>query len=164
VPKLDFHLRPARESDQGTIKAMIRRAQLNPFGLKWRRFTVGVDDEDCILGCIQLKPHNDGTDELASLVVSRKWRGRGIASALVVSVQGQAKGGLWLMCRRSLTPFYERFAFNVIDDPNQMSSYYRRIWWLARIFSLVTRRDMRLAIMQWHSFGASRLGLFGHEE
>lgn len=148
---LDFQLRPARHSDQSTIKAMVRRAQLNPLQLNWRRFTVAVDSRDHILGCVQQKPHRDGTEELASLVVARTWRGRGIGSALVGSVQDRAQDDLWLMCRRRLASFYERLGFHVVDEPSEMGAYYRRIRWLARIWTFVSRRDVHLAIMRWRA-------------
>lgn len=158
---LDFQLRPARQTDQRAIKAMVRRAQLNPLQLNWKRFTVAVDGKNHILGCIQRKPHGDGMDELASLVVARAWRGHGIARTLVTSIQQQAHSDLWLTCRRSLAPFYERFGFHDIDDPSEMGTYFRRIWRLARIFSFVTCRDMGLTIMHWQSPGTSREGHFG---
>jgi N-acetylglutamate synthase-like GNAT family acetyltransferase len=157
---LDFQLRPARQSDQSTIKAMVRRAQLNPLQLNWRRFTVAVDSADHILGCVQQKPHRDGTHELASLVVAHTWRGHGIATALVEFIQDNAQDDLWLMCRRSLAPFYESFGFYVVDEPSEMGTYYRRIWWLVRIWSFVSRQDVHLAIMRWHAQRTDREGRF----
>lgn len=128
---------------------MVRRARLNPLGLAWERFTVAVDTEDGVVGCIQLKPHRDGANELASLVVVRSWRGRGVARALIDAVKAQSDGLLWLMCERGLVSFYERFGFQWLQDSSQMRPTFRRIWRLARLLSFITGGNVRLAIMRW---------------
>ena len=149
VPR--FCLRPARQSDKRIIKQLVRRARLNPLGLDWERFTIAVDDKGDVVGIIQLKPHGDGSQELASLVVARPWRSRGIAAALVAAVKAQSDGVLWLMCERGLVSFYERFGFETVESAAHMSPYYRRIWQLARLFDVVTRGVASLAIMRWQS-------------
>lgn len=142
-------LRPAYRSDQNLIKVMVRRARLNPFGLKWERFTIAENKGGEIVGCVQLKPHGDGSQELASLVVSRPWRRLGVGSRLVSAVKTQADGELWLMCRQSLVTYYRRFGFEAVHDVSAMSPYFRRIWQLARLLHVFTSEANGLAIMHW---------------
>jgi N-acetylglutamate synthase-like GNAT family acetyltransferase len=151
-PAPRFRLRRARHADQRVISRMVRRAGLNPLGLDWRRFTVAGTDDEHVVGCVQLKPHNEGALELASLVVRNDWRGQGVGAALVAATKSRSNGKLWLMCRRSLTVYYARFGFNVIRDTAEMSPYFRRIWHLAQLFAKITRREeTELAIMRWQT-------------
>lgn len=144
-----YRLRPARREDDAAIKEMVRAAQLNPFGLKWERFTVAVDADDAIVGCIQLKTHGDGSQELASLVVDEAWRGKGVARALIDEVKAQAKGTLWLMCASQLAPFYEQFYFLRVLDRAKMPPYFSRIHLLTLLLGIFTGGNDRLAIMRW---------------
>jgi predicted N-acetyltransferase YhbS len=81
-----------------------------------------------VTGCVQLKTHwrwrRPPVRELASLVVSRAWRRKGIASLLVRHVQEQSGPPLWLMCRSRLVPFYERFDFREVKSKCQMPLYF----------------------------------------
>jgi N-acetylglutamate synthase-like GNAT family acetyltransferase len=147
--KAPFDLRPARQTERDIIRRMVRRARLNPLGLVWERFTVAVDAADNVIGCVQLKAHKDGAGELASLVVMRSWRGKGIAAKLIGAVKEQSDGVLWLMCERGLVSFYERFGFRQVEEPSEMNPYFRRIWRLARFVGVITRRKSLLAIMRW---------------
>lgn len=144
-----YRLRPARREDAPKIKQMVRAAKLNPLGLHWERFTVAVDADDAIIGCIQLKPHGDRSQELASLVVDEDWRGRGVASALIADMKEQANGTLWLMCAAQLAPFYEQFYFARVQDRDKMPPYFSRIHRLVRFLRIFTGGDERLAIMRW---------------
>lgn len=144
-------LRPARRAEDDHIKQMVRRAWLNPFGLEWQRFTVATNGQDAIVGCVQLKPHSDGSLELASLVVRPSWRKRGVGSALVAAVKEQSDGLLWLMCRQKLAPYYVRFGFESVLNASQMSPEFRRIWRLARLFGELARGSNGLAIMRWQA-------------
>ena len=128
---------------------MVRRARINPFGLNWTRFTVATDSEQTLIGCIQLKPHGAGTAELASLVVAKPWRRKGVASDLIAAVQQQSAGELWLMCEWRLIPFYERFGFELKDDPPEMGAYFRCIWRLAKLARTISFGTLKLAIMRW---------------
>lgn len=144
-----YRLRPARREDESTIKQMVRAANLNPLGVNWERFTVAVDAGGAIIGCVQLKSHGDGSQELASLVVDEQWRGRGVASVLIDEVKAQANATVWLMCASQLAPFYEQFYFLRVLDSAQMPPYFRRIHWLVRLLRVFTGGDDRLAIMRW---------------
>ena len=78
-----FTLRPANAADFPAIKYLVRSARINPTGLKWSRFVVAENDLGEVIGCGQIKPHKDGSYELASLVVEENYRGQGIARSLV---------------------------------------------------------------------------------
>ena len=150
-PAADFQLRPARQSDQGTIKRMVRRARLNPMGINWQRFTLAESEAGDIIGCVQLKPHGDGSSELASLIVARPWRGKGLGGRLINVIKAKSEGVLWLMCRRNLVRYYRQFGFEEVQEASRMSPYFRRIWRLARIFLVFSRDEDGLAIMRWQA-------------
>jgi len=76
-----YHLRPAQVKDAASIRRLIWQVHINPTGLDWHHFWVAVDAQDSLLGCGQLKPHGDGSLELASIAVQPQQRGKGIARA-----------------------------------------------------------------------------------
>jgi N-acetylglutamate synthase-like GNAT family acetyltransferase len=69
----DWILRPDRPEDGPVIRRMIREARLNPFGLHIPRFWV-AEVQGQVVGAVQIRPHRDGSRELASLVVDPAWR------------------------------------------------------------------------------------------
>jgi N-acetylglutamate synthase-like GNAT family acetyltransferase len=95
----DFRLHAAVRADSAPIRRLIRAARINPTGLDWRRFTVAVEGTRRLIGCGQIKPHPDGSRELASLAVEETWRGQGVASALIKHLQEIFGPPLWLTCR-----------------------------------------------------------------
>ncbi len=132
-----FLLRPATERDARAIRALIRQVGINPTSLNWQRFWVAVDEAGQVIGCGQIKPHGDGSHELASIAVQPVYRGQGVARALMERLLTTAPTPLYLTCRASLRPLYEKFGFGVLELA-QMPSYFRRVWrvfrWLRRIF------------------------------
>ncbi|HSH04359.1 MAG TPA: GNAT family N-acetyltransferase, partial [Anaerolineae bacterium] len=76
-------LRAGVAADEAEIKGLIKEYGLNPLGLDWRRFLVAVDGAGNFVGCGQLKPHGDGSLELASLAVVRAWREKGVGRLLM---------------------------------------------------------------------------------
>ena len=106
-----FSLRPATAGDFPAIKNLVRNARINPTGLKWPRFVIAENDLGEVIGCGQIKPHRDGSFELASLVVAENYRGQGIARALVTYLTSNHEGKLYLMCRSSLGEFYKKLGF-----------------------------------------------------
>ncbi|RMG99292.1 MAG: N-acetyltransferase [Chloroflexi bacterium] len=145
-----FTLRPAQKKDADTIRQMIKKARLNPMGLDWRRFIVAIDENGRIIGCGQVKPHRDGSRELASLVVQKPWRKKGVARAIITHLQQQHHPPLWLMCGSHLIPFYTKHGFQHITNPNQMPPYFRRINHLFHLYSRLRPRPIVLAIMCWN--------------
>ena len=146
-------LRPATAGDQAAIKALIRAVEINPMGLDWRRFLVSVGEDSRLLGCGQIKPHGDGTRELASIAVVPEWRRRGLARAIICTLQEQAGPPLWLTCIATLVPFYQPFGFVHIANPAAMSPHFRRMDRLARIFFKLSRESGELAVMKWSGRG-----------
>ena len=139
-------IRPAVEADQYAIRMIVRAALLNPFGLDWPRFLV-AEESGGLIGIGQVKPHRDGSRELASIAVVPEWQGLGVGRALVTSLIAREGGALHLMCESRNAPFYERFGFRRIERA-QMPAYFRRIARLARAFEFVARRESGLAIMR----------------
>ncbi|RPI29462.1 MAG: N-acetyltransferase [Chloroflexota bacterium] len=140
-----FTLRPATSADAAPIRALIRDVGINPTGLDWRRFVLAVTTEDEMIGCGQVKPHGDGTRELASIAVKREWRRCGVARAIIERLIADHPGVLYLMCRSSLAPFYEKFGFGVLDEA-EMPPYFRRMARLAKVFGRVAKTG--LAVMR----------------
>jgi amino-acid N-acetyltransferase len=140
-----FTLRPANKRDFPTIKAMINRARINPTGLAWGRFWVAEAEAE-VIGCAQVKPHKDGSSELASLVVRPDWRGRGVARALVEHFQGEYHGPLYLTCRTELGEFYEKFGFRIVTV-EEMPNYFRRVYRFINAGKLIGREDLRILVM-----------------
>lgn len=144
-----FRLRNATAADQTAIKVMVRAARLNPFGLKWQRFVLAVTAENEIIGCVQLKPHRVNVLELASLVVVKGWRRKGVARLLIENLKENAGPPIWLMCMSRLEKFYEQFGFRQMTLGQPMPGYYR---WLLRMGFIVNRfgpKGQQLTIMVW---------------
>ena len=144
-----FLLRTAHASDLSAIKNLVRKARINPTGLEWSRFIVAVNEFGDVIGCGQIKPHRDGSHELASLVVHPDYRGLGIAYSLVEHLIETHQGDLYLMCRSSLGKFYERLGFETIAD-SQMSPYFRRISRLASLANMLRKEGETLLVMRKH--------------
>jgi len=144
-----FRFRTATEADARAIRGLVRRVRINPTGLDWRRFLVAEGPDGTILACGQVKPHGDGTLELASVAVAGAWRGRGAAREIIERLQRRAGPPLWLTCREGLEPMYERFGFRRVRDRQAMTPYFRRLDRLARLVLGIARRGEGLAIMVW---------------
>jgi N-acetylglutamate synthase-like GNAT family acetyltransferase len=95
-------------------------------GLKWQRFMVAESSEGQVIGCGQIKPHGDGSNELASIVVHPDWRGQGVARAIIERLISSHSGDLYLMCRENMGPMYEKFDFRPLEV-DEMPRYFRRI-------------------------------------
>ena len=75
-PSNGYTLRQADSTDAGTIRQIISQAHINPTGLAWQRFILAIDEQGNTIACGQLKPHGDGSLELASIAVTPEWRGK----------------------------------------------------------------------------------------
>jgi N-acetylglutamate synthase-like GNAT family acetyltransferase len=124
---------------------MVRQERINPTGLDWRRFVVATDSCGDLIGCGQVKPHRDGARELASIVVIPEWRGQAVARAIIEQLLNIHPRPLYLTCRASLIPFYEKFSFNTMDVEN-MPPYFQRISRLMNTLMPVLRGE-GLAVM-----------------
>lgn len=144
----EFRLRQATADDAGTIRRLVLTAGLNPFGLDWEHFLMVESAGGEVIGCGQLKPHENGrVVELASLVVEEDWRGQGIGRLLIEALIERADPPLWLMCRSSLVPLYRKFQFEEVGPEESQPKYFARMRRAVRIFNTVLSRDEYLAIM-----------------
>lgn len=144
-----MHLRLASRQDRAAIRGLVRRARINPMGLDWRRFVVVQEARGEVVACGQVKPHGDGTRELASLVVTEGWRGKGLGRDIIEHLQRQSGPPLWLTCREGLVPLYTRFGFRRVQHPGDLSPYFRRLDRVAKAILRVLRPGEGLAIMLW---------------
>jgi amino-acid N-acetyltransferase len=120
--------------------------RINPSGLDWRRFVLAVDESGGMIGCGQVKPHGDGTRELASIAVVPEWRGRGVARAIIEYWLARAEPPLWLTCNSGLIPMYQKFGFQEIRD--NLPPYFKRLRRIAGVVIFAARSDQYLAIMR----------------
>jgi amino-acid N-acetyltransferase len=126
---------------------MVKQAGINPMNLHWPNFLI-AEEEGATVGIGQVKPHNDGTRELASMVVVPERRGQGVGAAIIERLIADHPGGvLHLTCRQQLSGYYERFGFRAIAREDY-SPYFRRLMPIANFFArfvnariLVMRRD-----------------------
>lgn len=143
----DFQVRAALPDEAGLIKRMVRAERLNPLGLDWQRFRVAVASGGEVVGCMQVKIHQDGSHELASLVVLPGWRRRGAARSLIEDCLRRIRGELYLMCRAGLESYYHQFGFAAIGF-EQMPPYFRRISRLAGALGGLRRDREGLLVMR----------------
>ena len=143
----NYKLHLAEEKDAKAIRALIIKSRINPTGLDWQRFVLAVTDGDEIIGCGQIKPHRDGSLELASIAVTSAWRGNGVARAIIEYLLAAHQGALYLMCQSSLGPLYEKFGFETIQA-EQMPKYFRRVSKLAGLADLMRKQGETLLVMR----------------
>lgn len=124
--QVKFTLRQASVEDDPAIRRLVHLGRINPTGLDWRRFVLTISPSGDVIGCGQIKPHGDGSREIASIVVDPEWRGQGVARAIIERLINENPGELFLMCRSTLGPFYEKFGFTGLSI-SEMPKYFRRI-------------------------------------
>ncbi len=125
-------LRPVIAAEHQLIRKLILQNNLNPFGLKWESFIVAADEENQFVGCGQIKRHDD-VEELASLVVLEEWQGRGVSKILMDALIERGKRPLWLMCESPLTHYYNKFGFEEVEEPANLPSFFRNVYWFTRL-------------------------------
>ena len=114
------------EADQPTIRRLIAEARINRMSLHWPNFVVAEED-DAIVGVGQVKAHDDGSRELASIAVIPARQKQGIGRAIIETLLAREPSVvLYLTCRRELEPLYERFGFRRLV-PSEYPPYFRRI-------------------------------------
>lgn len=125
-------LRKAAARDEPAIFGLIRQGGINPTGVHWNRFVVIDSPEGRVIACGQLKPHKDGSWELASIVVEKEWRGQGLARRIIDHLLALHSGPLYLLCESGLQPLYEKFGFTSAAE-DELPRYFRRVRRFMRI-------------------------------
>ncbi len=143
----EVRLRKAEAGDEAAIRDLIHRVQINPNGLDWHRFLLAVNEEDGMIGCVQLKPHGGEVMELASLAVEPAYRLRGIGRLLIEETLNTGPRPLYLMCRAELGPLYEKFGFEKLQV-KEMPTYFRRIKRLFSAYERLNRGHEVLLVMK----------------
>jgi len=146
LPVPSFQLRSASQSDFPSIRNLIQLVRINPTSLDWRRFLVAISPEGDVIGCGQIKPHREGSFELASIAVHPDWRGIGIAKAIIERLIASHSGLLFLTYRASLGEFYKNFGFSVVK-PGKMPPHFLRITRLVSFFRRVKLLEEDLLVM-----------------
>lgn len=122
---MSYSIRPAHVNEQWAIRWIVWRARINPFDLKWHRFLV-VEIDGNIVSVGQVKPHRDGSRELASIAVIPSCQGKGIGSNLVRALLARELDTLFLTCRAPLESYYARFGFRRAPV-QELPPYFRHI-------------------------------------
>jgi len=137
-------LRDATVKDQPTIRRIVRAANINPTGLDWPRFIV-AEDSGAIVGVGQVKPHRDGTRELASIAVIPDRQGQGVGTAIIDELLRREHGTVHLTCRSGLQGYYERFGFKRLDTRDFPPYFARR---MPMINTFLRPFGIRIIVMQ----------------
>ena len=140
-----FILRPATAADQPTIRRMVREAGINPMNLHWPHFLVAEEDGRTV-GIGQVKPHRDGSRELASMAVVPDRQGQGIGSALIRELlELHGHDVLHLTCLPTRQGYYARFGFRRLERA-EYPPYFRR---LVPVFNSIGRLfGQRIVVMR----------------
>ena len=144
---MEFSLRPALDTDIPAIYELVREGRINPTGIDWMRFMLAETAEGDVIGCGQLKPHKDGSMELASIVVTEAWRGKGVARAIIEDLIQKNDGPLYLMCVSDNGPMYEKFGFRAVEDEDHMPKYFRRVSKMAAFIEPLRKEGKQLLVM-----------------
>jgi len=142
-----YTLRAATANDAARIRQIITLVQINPMSLNWQRFTLATNQEGRIIGCGQVKPHADGSLELASIAVLPDWRGKGVARRIIEYLLEQYPSTLYLTCRSQLEPLYHKFGFETLEF-NDMPPYFQRLSRIVTLFNKIIRQRDHLLVMR----------------
>ena len=141
-------LRPATAEDQPAIDALIKALHLFGMNIRWPHFLLAVDDEtQAVVAMGQIKPHGDGSHELASIGTAPDYRGRGLARQIIAQLLAQHPGELHLMCLSPMGPFYEPFGFRGLARKD-MPPYFKRMDRLAAMSRLLDKSTPGLLVMR----------------
>jgi N-acetylglutamate synthase-like GNAT family acetyltransferase len=146
-PSQGYTLRKASATDAAMIRRIISEVRINPTGLNWERFILAVDHANSIIGCGQIKPHSDGSFELASIAVLPEWRGKGVARAIIEHLLEHHPGRLYLTCRAQLGPLYQKFGFRLVKTAD-MPKYFKRVSGLINLLPRLRHQPDQLLVMK----------------
>ena len=143
---MSLSLRPATINDQQKIIALINKVRINPRNLNWERFII-AEDNNVMVGCGQIKPHGDGTKELASIAVEPEYQGKGVGTMIMNALLEREPGELYLTCLRHNVTYYQKFGFRELKfeefppDMKRMFRFARVVMWVFRVEGCVMRRN-----------------------
>jgi N-acetylglutamate synthase-like GNAT family acetyltransferase len=143
-------IRPATPADQPAITALVRAARLNPIRIGWRTFLV-AEDAGRVVGVGQVRPHRDGSRELASLAVVPDHQGAGIGTQLTWALLARETPPTYLFCQEPMAAFYARFGFRAIeraDLPPMLAQMHRLANLIAAVSAQLTGRHTRIIAMR----------------
>jgi N-acetylglutamate synthase-like GNAT family acetyltransferase len=143
---VSFTLRPATSREARAIRALIYRVGINPMGLDWWRFLIAVDEQGHLIGTGQIKPHGDGTRELASIAVQPEYQKQGIGRVIIERLLVDNPLPLYLTCASHNMPYYLKFGFRVLEDA-ELPPYFRRLRWIVRLLKTVFRIREEMLVM-----------------
>lgn len=107
-------LRKAKSNDASSIRWLVFKAKLDPTQLRWQQFWV-IECDSNIIACGQLRNFTQA-QELGSLVVTKKWRNRGLGTILTQHLIEEATQPLYLECLGDkLVNYYTKFGFITIE-------------------------------------------------
>lgn len=152
---MNVYIRRATANDQAAIRSIVREAGLNPLHLHWRNFVVAQHDS-AVVGCGQLRPHREGSAELASLAVSPTCQGSGIGTEILRTLTDRTQRDVYLMCEARMRSYYRRFGFSVVsagDLPAEMRYYFLLGGAFAWLMRTLFRHPVRIVAMR-RSFGS----------
>jgi N-acetylglutamate synthase-like GNAT family acetyltransferase len=143
-------IRPATAADQPAITALVRGAHLNPFRIGWRNFLV-AEDAGRVVGVGQVRPHGDGSRELASLAVKPDHQGAGIGAQLTWALLAREAPPTYLFCQEQMAAFYTRFGFHTVgraELPPALALMHRLGNLLAAVSARLTNHPTRIIAMR----------------
>lgn len=143
---MSYSIRAATAADQAAITRIVRAARINPTGLRWPRFLVAAAG-GTVIGTVQLKPHRDGTVELASLAVLPAWQRAGVGAALVRSARARGPRPLYLTCADHLEGYYGRLGFRRVE-PRALPRDLGRLYVAGNLLLGLARRPERLLVLR----------------
>jgi N-acetylglutamate synthase-like GNAT family acetyltransferase len=139
-------IRKATAQDARAIRGLIWRVRINPMDLDWRRFLVAVNEKDQVIGTGQIKPHGDGTREMASIAVQPERQGQGIGQAIIARLLAENELPLYLTCQARMEAYYWKFGFRALRA-EEMPPYFRQIYRLASFLSRTWPRIGKMRVM-----------------
>ncbi len=144
-------IRSATAADEPAIRRLVSEARLNPRDLDWRRFLV-ADEAGVVVACAQVRVHGRGSRELASVAVTPARQGRGLGRAISEAMlAAEPTRPIYLYTASGTDAFWERLGFREIRGaaiPRDMRTALRIGRTVMRLYSLVTRRRIRLVVMR----------------
>lgn len=114
--------------------------------LNWQRFLIAVDEQGEMIGCGQIKPHGDGSRELASIAVMPERQGQGIGKTIIEALLEDASLPIYLTCRDSIETYYHQFGFQAVAY-DQMPPYFKRIYQISMLLRKLVPDLSKLRVM-----------------